>query len=63
VPVPSQDKLEGLCQEGRPHKNGGDGRGRAPISQDGVAVNPDCWCVCVCYLPFAPENLEDGEQQ
>jgi len=33
----------------------------ALISLDGVAVHPDCWCVCVCYLRFAPENLEDGE--
>ena len=28
----------------------------APISQDGVAVHPDCWCICLCYLHFAPEN-------
>jgi len=35
----------------------------APISQDGVAVHPDCWCVCQCYLQFAPENPEDGEQR
>jgi len=34
---------------------------RAPISLDGVAVHPDCWCVCLCYLHFAPENPEDGE--
>ena len=27
----------------------------APISLDGVAVHPDCWCVCLCYLHFAPE--------
>jgi len=32
----------------------------APISLDGVAVHPDCWCVCLCYLHFAPENPEDG---
>ena len=30
------------------------------ISLDGVAVYPDCWCVCLCYLHFAPENPEDG---
>ena len=24
-------------------------------------VHPDCWCVCLCYLHFAPENPEDGE--
>ena len=34
---------------------------RAPISLDGVAVHPDCWCVCLCSLHFAPENPEDGE--
>ena len=33
----------------------------APISLDGVAVHLDCWCVCLCYLQFAPENPEDGE--
>jgi len=33
----------------------------APISLDGVVVHPDCWCICLCYLHFAPENLEDGE--
>jgi len=35
----------------------------APVSQNGVAVHPDCWCVCLCYLHFAPENPEDGEQR
>jgi len=30
----------------------------APVSLDGVAVHPDCWCVCLCYLHFAPENPE-----
>jgi len=34
----------------------------APISQDGVAFHPGCWRVCLCYLHFAPENPEDGEQ-
>jgi len=48
-PVPNQDKLGGLCKEGH------------PISLDGVAVCPDCWCVCLCYLHFVPENPEDGE--
>jgi len=33
----------------------------ASISLDWVAVHPDCWCVCLCYLHFAPENSEDGE--
>ena len=32
-----------------------------PISLDGVAVHPDCWYVCLCYLHFAPENPEDGK--
>jgi len=37
--------------------------GGAPISLDGVAVHPDCWCICLCYryLHFAPENPQDGE--
>ena len=33
----------------------------APISLDGMAVHPDCWCICLCYLHFAAENPEDGE--
>jgi len=33
----------------------------APISLHGVAVHPECWCICLCYLHFAPENPEDGE--
>jgi len=33
---------------------------RATISLDGVAVHPDCWCVCLCFH-FAPENPEDGK--
>jgi len=33
----------------------------APISLDMVAVHPGCWCICLCYLHFAPENPEDGE--
>ena len=28
-----------------------------PISLDGVAVDLDCWCICLCYLHFA----EDGK--
>jgi len=24
----------------------------APISQDGVAVHPDSWCICPCYPPL-----------
>ena len=34
-----------------------------PVSQNGVAVHPDCWCICLCYLHFAPENPEDGKQR
>jgi len=26
-----------------------------------VPVHPDCWCICLCYLHFAPENPEDGK--
>jgi len=33
----------------------------APISLDGVAVHPGCWCVCLYYLHFAPKNPEDGK--
>ena len=33
----------------------------APISLDGVAAHLDCWCICLCYLHFAPENPEDGK--
>jgi len=51
---------EGCVRKGILRKNGGDGRDGAPISLDGVAVHPDCWCVCLCYLHFAPENPEDG---
>jgi len=35
----------------------------APINLDWVVANPDCWCVCLYYLHFAPENPEDGEQR
>ena len=43
---------EGCARKGIWHKNGGDGRGWAPISQDGVALHPDCWCICLFYLHF-----------
>ena len=33
----------------------------APIGLYGVAVHPDCWCICLCYLRLAPENPEDSE--
>ena len=33
----------------------------APIGLDGMAVHPDCWWACLCYLHFAPENPEDGK--
>jgi len=37
MPVPSQDKLGGLRQEGIRCKNGGDDRGEGADSPDGVA--------------------------
>jgi len=43
------------------HKNGGDGRDGAPVSLDVVAVHPDCWCDCLYYLHFAPENTKGGK--
>jgi len=42
-------------------KNGGMVEVGAVISLDGVAVHPDCWCICLHYLHFAPENPEDGK--
>ena len=42
-------------------KNGGMAQMGAPISLDGVAVHPVCWCVCLCYLHFAPDNPEYGK--
>jgi len=33
----------------------------ATISLDSMAVHPDCWCICLCYVHFAPRNPEDGE--
>jgi len=41
---------EGCARKGIWCKNGGDGRDGAPISLDWVAVHPDCWCVCLCFL-------------
>jgi len=61
VPVPSQEKWEGCARRGIQRKNGGMAEIGAPISLDRVAVHPDCWCVCLCYLHFAQENPEDGE--
>ena len=52
---------EGCARKGIWHKNGEDSRDGAPIRLDGVAVHPDCWCVCLRYLHFAPENPEDGK--
>jgi len=52
---------EGCARKGIRHKNGGNGKDGGPINLDGVAVHPDCWCVCLCYLHFAPENPEDGK--
>ena len=31
------------------------------LVEDGVAVQLDCWCICLCYLHFAPENPKDGD--
>jgi len=33
----------------------------APVSLDWVAVRLDCWCICLCYVHFTPENPEDGK--
>jgi len=33
----------------------------ALISLDAVTFHPDSWCVCRCYLHFAPENPEGDE--
>jgi len=52
---------EGCARKGIWRKNGGMEEMKAPISLDGVAVHPDCWCVCPCYLHFASENPEDGK--
>jgi len=55
--------MEGCARKGIRHKNGGMAEVGAPISQDGVAVQLDCWCICLGYLQFAPENPEDGKQR
>ena len=55
---PSQDKLGGLSGRASGVKMVGMAEMGAPISLDGVAVHPDCWCVCLCYLHFAPEDAE-----
>ena len=31
------------------------------VSLDRVTVHPDCWCICLCYLHFAPENPQGDE--
>ena len=51
-PVP-EDTFRNLQNE--------DNTGRCTNNLDGVAVHPDCWCVCLCYLHFAQENPEGGE--
>ena len=58
---PKRINWEGCARKGIWHKNVGMAEMEAPISLDGVAVHPDCWCVCLCYLQFAPENPEDGK--
>jgi len=30
----------------------------APISLDGVAVHPDCWCVCLCYYLHLHQKIQ-----
>jgi len=52
---------KGCARKGIRHKNGGDGRDEGTNYSRWVAVHPDCWCVCLRYLHFAPENPEDGE--
>jgi len=54
---------EGCARKGISRKNGGMAEVGTPISQDGVAVHLDCWCICLCYVNFAPENPEDGKQR
>ena len=54
---------EGCTRKGIQRKTVGMAEVGAPISQDGVAVHPDCWCFWFCYLHFAPKNPEDGEQR
>jgi len=49
---------EGCARKGIQCKNSGMAEVGTPISLDGVALYPNCWCVC--YLHFAPENPEDG---
>jgi len=62
VPVPRQDKLGGCARKGIRRKNGGMAEMGATICLDRAAVHLDCWCACLCYLHFAPENPEDGKQ-
>ena len=61
MPAQARINWKSCVRKGIRRKNGGDGRGGEPISPDGVAVHPDCWCICLCDLHFAPENPEDGE--
>ena len=60
MPVPSQDKLGGLCQENSGVKYWGWQR----LGYELVWMGwQSIWIVGVsaCYLHFAPENPEDGE--
>jgi len=45
---------EGCVRKGIRRKMVGMAEVGALISQDGVAVHPNCWCLCLCYLHFAP---------
>jgi len=44
---------EGCVRKGMRCKMVGMAEVGAPISQDGVAVHPGCWCLCLCYLHSA----------
>jgi len=52
---------KGNVRKGIQHKNGRMVDLLAPISLDGVAVHPEWWCICLCYLHIAPENTENDE--
>jgi len=62
VPVPRKN-WEIRARKGISVKMTGMAEMGAPISQDGMAVHPNCWCICLCYLHFAPESPEDGKQR
>ena len=57
VPVPSQTNWEGCVRKGIRHENGGTVEVGAPISLDGVAVHPDCCCVC-CVIFILLQKIQ-----